>query len=45
MAEELLWEQLYDLYVAECDRDNTKPRLSDFFVWAEEKGYGDDRTD
>lgn len=35
-------EQLFDLYVAECDRTETTPQISDFMVWLEEKGYNDD---
>lgn len=35
-------EQLFDLFVAECDRDGSTPSISDFTVWLEDKGYNDD---
>lgn len=38
-------ENFWDLYVAECDRTKTRPTISDFVLWLEEKGYNDDMTD
>lgn len=35
-------EQLFDLFVAECDRTKSKPSISDFSVWLEDNGYNDD---
>jgi hypothetical protein len=29
-------ENLFDLYVAICERDGTKPKIKDFLVWLEE---------
>jgi len=38
-------EQLFDLFVAECDRTKTTPTISDFTVWLDDKGYNDDLSD
>jgi hypothetical protein len=35
-------EQLFDLFVAECDRTKSEPSISDFSVWLSDKGYQDD---
>ena len=33
---------LFELYVAECDRDKSAPSFKDFNIWLVENGYIDD---